>query len=144
MTTPTSSPAAGWYPDTSPGRLRWFDGASWTEHTTPVPATAQVPLAATVVAHPGRRPASGPGGSPSDPLHWLLPPGRSGVSILAGYVALVAAFVWVLGPVSLVLGVLAVRAGGRGGNGLGRAWFAVVVGAAASLGALVLGLGMLT
>jgi hypothetical protein len=37
--------------------------------------------------------------------------------------------IWVLGPVALGLGVAALRASARGkGHGLGRGWFAVVVG----------------
>ncbi|PJI94579.1 DUF4352 domain-containing protein [Luteimicrobium subarcticum] len=38
---------AGWYTDTTdPTRLRWFDGSSWTEHTTPLPpAGAPAPAA---------------------------------------------------------------------------------------------------
>lgn len=31
-----NSPAPGWYP--SEGRLRWWDGRRWTEHTQPLPA----------------------------------------------------------------------------------------------------------
>lgn len=33
----------GWYPDPqNPATLRWFDGQSWTEHTSPHPAGPQV------------------------------------------------------------------------------------------------------
>ncbi|MFF1357342.1 phospholipid scramblase-related protein [Streptomyces sp. NPDC058297] len=46
MTTPSNTPAA-WYPDPqgAPQTLRWWDGAQWTEHTSPVqqPAGQQVP-----------------------------------------------------------------------------------------------------
>ncbi|MFD3558424.1 phospholipid scramblase-related protein [Streptomyces sp. NPDC058686] len=46
MTTQSNTPA-GWYPDPqgAPQTLRWWDGAQWTEHTSPVqqPAGQQVP-----------------------------------------------------------------------------------------------------
>ncbi|MFB6851249.1 phospholipid scramblase-related protein [Streptomyces sp. NPDC056341] len=46
MTTQSNTPA-GWYPDPqgAPKTLRWWDGAQWTEHTSPVqqPAGQQVP-----------------------------------------------------------------------------------------------------
>lgn len=155
MTSTTPAPPAGWYPDSLPGRLRWFDGATWSADTMPAPgpdaegaaqeraARFAVPVPATqaLLAHPQARPAVG--ATPSDPVHWLLPTGRSGVSIAAGYVALFAMFVWVLGPVALLLGVLAVRAGARGGNGKGRAWFAVVVGVLSTLAAGAVGISML-
>ena len=48
--------AAGWHPDPSgaPGRLRWWDGQSWTDHVhepaaPPPPATASSPLTADVL-----------------------------------------------------------------------------------------------
>ncbi|MDQ1601658.1 MAG: hypothetical protein QOD68_3132 [Actinomycetota bacterium] len=38
--------------------------------------------------------ASRAGATPGDPVHWLVPTGRSGRSIAAGYVALFAMVVW--------------------------------------------------
>lgn len=36
----TVSYAAGWYPDTAnPGTQRYYDGAAWTQHTSPITAT---------------------------------------------------------------------------------------------------------
>lgn len=66
-------------------------------------------------------------------MHWLVPTGRTWQSIAAGDVTLFAIVLWALGPVALLLGVLAIRASGRtGAHGRGRAWFAIVVGALAS------------
>lgn len=130
--TSDASPSAGWYHDETPGLLRWWDGAGWTEHTTA--AAQHAPQGH--VSHAGVVPAVRPfGESPSDPVHWLLPTGRSGWSIAAGYVALVALFIWALGPVALALGLLGLRESRRTGiHGRGRAWFAVVVGALATIG----------
>ena len=91
-----------------------------------------------MVPYPERRPT---GTSPSDPAHWLLPTGRSGWSIAAGYVALFALVLWPLGPVALACGwALGLRHSARTGtHGRGRAWFGVVVGALATLGCPVWG-----
>lgn len=74
------------------------------------------------------------GESPADVAHWLLPTGRSWQAVAAGYVALVAIVVWPLGPVALGLGLWALRrAAKERTHGRGRATFAVVVGALATL-----------
>lgn len=47
--TPSSVPA-GWYPDTQ-GRMRWWDGATWTEHFAPVaPVVGARPSNGTAIA----------------------------------------------------------------------------------------------
>jgi hypothetical protein len=52
------APAPGWYPDpSSPGGLRWWSGAAWTEHVSaPVPPAAdEVPDLARFSRDPGTR-----------------------------------------------------------------------------------------
>lgn len=67
-------------------------------------------------------------------MHWVLPTGRSGWSIAAGYVALFATVLWFLGPVALLLGIKALAVANRdGSHGRGRAIFAVVVGVLSSI-----------
>jgi hypothetical protein len=63
--------AANWYPDpTDPSRLRWWDGVSWTEHTSAVP-TPQRTSDAAPVPPPYAEPAHpAPGyGTPSYAAH---------------------------------------------------------------------------
>lgn len=39
----TTQPEAGWYPDPAdPARLRWWDGAAWTEDVTDAQAPTEV------------------------------------------------------------------------------------------------------
>ena len=72
-------------------------------------------------------------------LHWIVPVGRSWQSIVAGYVGLVALFLWILGPVAIAMGALGLRQARAGGHGSGRSIFAIVAGAVVSLlGLLVL------
>lgn len=137
------APQPGWYSDgVTPGVARWFDGQAWTEHTQRVAPVAVAPSSypgaqpSYTSAYPGYGPpAPAPAEhGPSDALHWVLPVGRSGMSIAAGYVAIFAMFVWPLGPVALGLGIWALAKARHGGHGRGRAVFAVVVGALATVG----------
>ncbi|WP_456845857.1 DUF2510 domain-containing protein [Cellulomonas sp. P5_C6] len=126
MTTPP-----GWYDDrATPGVLRWFDGAGWTPHTVPLPPAPGTVLTA---AWPPAPAGDAGDNGPNHTLHWLIPVGRSWESILAGYLGLAALAIWVLGPVAIGLGVLALRRARTGGHGSGRAWFAIVGGVLGSL-----------
>lgn len=79
---------------------------------------------------------AGPGAAGHDAgMRMLLPVGRTGLSIVAGYVGLGAILIFPLAPVAIILGVLAVRDIQRkpGSHGMGRAIFAIVAGALVSL-----------
>lgn len=79
---------------------------------------------------------AGPGAASHDAgMRMLLPVGRTGLSLAAGYVGLGAIVFFPLAPVAIILGVLAVRDLQRkpGSHGMGRAIFAIVIGALVSL-----------
>jgi hypothetical protein len=63
--------AAGWHQDPSdPARLRWWDGAQWTEHTQPMPPTGP--------ASSGTQPGWGVPGSGATPPFYGGPADASG------------------------------------------------------------------
>ena len=134
---------AGWYGDPQlPGTVRYFDGNSWTQHVAPAPVDpflAPAHVGFDSRAHGAYDSRTLPrqvstGSEPSDPVHWLLPTGRTWQSIAAGYVALFAIVIWFLGPFALGLGLWALHASSQGGaHGRGRAIFAVVVGVLSTL-----------
>lgn len=139
--TPSASPP-GWYTDPhAPGSLRYFDGGSWTEHVAPAsaPSATVVPSASPSFAPHVRPPSAGIGSAPSDPLHWLVPSGRTWQSIVAGYVGLFAIVLWFLGPIAVGFGAWALVASSKGGrHGRGRAIFAIVAGFLATLAMIAL------
>jgi hypothetical protein len=70
-------------------------------------------------------------------LKWVIPVGRSGLAIAAGYLGLFSVLFFPA-PIALIVGILALRdlkknptKGGRG-----RAWFGVIAGALFTLGLL--------
>jgi hypothetical protein len=134
MTASTTTPP-GWYRDPrTPGQLRYFDGVAWTDHVSPeAPAAVAVqPWAAFPPTASSTAP--GIGASPSDPVHWILPTGRSWQSVAAGYVALFSIVLLPLGIVAAGLGGWALWISSRTGtHGRGRAIFAIVVGLVTTL-----------
>lgn len=117
----TAAPPS-WYTDPQgPQALRYWDGASWTASTAPMPQPT-------------------PGSQSSDGLHWVVPVGRSWQSIAAGYLAFACLALAAVGPVGLVLGAVTLwlgiwglRLARAGGHGSGRAIFGIVCGALAIL-----------
>ena len=81
----------------------------------------------------------GRGASPRDPMHWVVPTGRSGASIAAGYVGLVALLVWPLGPVAIGLGIRGLHLARTGGHGRGRSVFGIVTGLLATAAGVLVG-----
>jgi hypothetical protein len=108
----------------------------------PHPAPFAEPFGAPHVPHPpmGAAPyRPGVGASPGDPVHWLIPTGRSWQAILAGYLGLVSLVVWVLGPVAAGFGIWALVRSSEDPrlHGRGRAIFGIVAGAAATAALLL-------
>jgi hypothetical protein len=74
-------------------------------------------------------------------MRMLLPVGRSGWAIAAGYAGLISFGCWPLGPIALGLGLLAMRDIKRNPqkHGMGRAILGIVGG---TLGTFILALGL--
>ncbi len=92
-----------------------------------------------------RRPPRRPAPLGDDPgLRMLLPVGRSGWAIAAGYLGLVSVLC-VPGPLALIAGLLAVRDMRRHPekHGMGRAVFGIVMGALGSVGLVLSAVGMI-
>ena len=68
-------------------------------------------------------------------MRMLLPVGRSGLAIAAGYVGLLSFFVPFVGIIAILLGVFALRdiKAHPEKHGAGRAWFGIIMGGVFSL-----------
>ena len=112
----TARPPPGWYPDPEwAANVRWWDGATWTEHRAPAWQPPQGSWAAP---------------APSHDLDYLLPVNRDGFAIASGYLALLSL---VPNPVTstaaIATGWIALRRIPTTGKlGRGRAWFGIIVG----------------
>lgn len=139
---PSSSYAAASYPSASYGSSfpdRTSLGARGYGPAAPGygPASGYGPTSGYGPAAPGYGPtALADQYGPSGALHWIVPVGRSWQSIVAGYVAILALFVWPVGPAALGLGIWALARARQGGHGRGRAVFAVIVGSLTSVAAV--------
>jgi len=116
------------------GDLVWTDGmAQWQAAATIPGLVLQQP-----VLMPSAQPSYAAPARPSqadDPMmRMLLPVGRSGWAIAAGYLGLFS-ILGIFGPFALITGILAVRDIRQHPekHGLGRAWFGIVMGALGSI-----------
>ncbi|HEY4268741.1 MAG TPA: DUF2510 domain-containing protein [Galbitalea sp.] len=66
--TPQGAPSPDWYLDPStPGQLRFWDGAVWTDHTKPVPTPTAPGMPAPMVAQPDYS-------QPAQTAQYVVPP----------------------------------------------------------------------
>ena len=117
---PVISRPPAWAPDPwYPGYLRWWDGRGWTDQVRPLAPTP------THLDDPA--------------LRWVLPVGRSGWAIAAGYLGLFAVLL-LPAPVALGVGWVALKdlRDHPDRLGRGRALVGVVMGALGTAGLLVL------
>lgn len=122
------------------GDLVWTDGMAQWQPAASIPGLLPEQPSG---AMPPMRPAySGPArpSAGDDPMmRMLLPVGRSGWAIAAGYLGLLS-FLGIFAPVALVVGIVAVRDIKQHPekHGLGRAWFGIVMGILGSIALAVL------
>ncbi len=122
------------------GDLVWTDGMAQWQPAASIPGLLPEQPPSTM---PPTRPAYAGPARPSagdDPMmRMLLPVGRSGWAIAAGYLGLLS-FLGIFAPVALVVGIVAVRDIKQHPekHGLGRAWFGIVMGILGSIALAVL------
>ncbi|HEV7507699.1 MAG TPA: GYF domain-containing protein [Thermoanaerobaculia bacterium] len=121
------------------GDLVWTDGMAQWQAAATIPGL--LPVQAPVAMPPMRPAYTGPPrpSAGDDPvMRMLLPVGRSGWAIAAGYLGLLS-FLGIFAPVALVVGIVAVRDIQQHPekHGLGRAWFGIVIGALGSIALVI-------
>ena len=114
--------------------LLWREGM---EEWAPLPEVPEVIGALMAQGIPGPMPPENPDHDPS--LRAILPVGRTGLSIAAGYLGVVSLILWPAGVLAIPLGIIALLDLRRkpGKLGAGRAIFAIVAGAFGLLSSIV-------
>lgn len=127
----------------SPGDLVWTDGMAQWQPASSIPGLISQPAGQPAGYPPPQRPAPGMAGPrPGAPLaadpvmRAILPVGRSGWAIAAGYLGLLS-LLGIFGPPALICGLVALNDIRKHPekHGKGRAWFGIVMGA---LGTIVI------
>lgn len=96
----STSPAAAWYPDPKdPAQLRWWDGSTWTPHTSPAPVPDPEPVQQRLATSTGTRNAK----PKKNNRGWLV------VAVMVGILTL-GALLRGWSPVAAILVPLAVAA----------------------------------
>lgn len=116
------------------GDLVWTDGmAQWQAAATIPGLVPQQPVAMPPAKFPYAAPPR-PSQSDDPVMRMLLPVGRSGWAIAAGYLGLLS-LLGIFAPFALITGILAVRDIRQHPekHGLGRAWFGIIMGALLSI-----------
>jgi hypothetical protein len=117
--------AADWYPDpTRPGRLRYWDGSSWTPHVSENGEVASDPISDVAPAPPRPDAAAGTGGAPEMGPATV---GGGGPAVLDAGVAPTLGTRSARPRTAGALGGLQARGGPGGPTVLGRIGFAIAV-----------------
>ena len=130
-----SAPAAGGPPALPPGFAPPPPRAGMGYPGTPQPSPYGQPSAYGQPSpygqpYPHGYPPQGPGVGDDPAMRWLVPVGRSGWAIAAGYLGLFSFFGGFLGPIAIIVSIIAIRDIKRNPNrhGMGRAIFGLICG----------------
>jgi hypothetical protein len=122
------------------GDLVWTDGMAQWQPAASIPGLLpEQPPGAMPPMRPAYAGPARPSAGDDPMMRMLLPVGRSGWAIAAGYLGLLS-FLGIFAPVALVVGIVAVRDIKQHPekHGLGRAWFGIVMGILGSIALAVL------
>jgi len=123
------------------GDLVWTEGMAQWQAAATIPGLLPVIPPRQAPSMPPAQPAYSPYAAPARPsqgddpvVRMLLPVGRSGWAIAAGYLGLVS-ILGIFGPFALITGIVAVMDIRQHPekHGLGRAWFGIIMGALGSI-----------